>query len=210
MIAKMAVDFTKPNPNLEGDDVIPYSLDLSNANFEWFSTPDQFEYEEYEDNPNVPNLKRNFHYFESDGLDPTNRTLVLFEVKDSEYFNKLSAYNPEYFKEYTITEYNTNSSYDLEANAPIVPNEWIIDAVSIAPINAFRMPTIVEQLDAGWFGVSHQIINVAHMKKEDTNLAIRRKWNGKSYEDTNNSSFDFEIVPASLETAQQGKKEISL
>lgn len=207
LVAKMASDFTKPNPNLEDEDVVPYSFDLTKADFEWFSTADQFENVEYTDNPSVPNLKRNFYYYESDGLDPTNRTLVLFEIKDNKYLEKLSANDAEYFKDYTITEYNTNTSYDLEVNAPVVPNAWIIDAVSIAPINDYKMQTISEDLDAGWFGVSQHIVNVSHMNKEDANLAIRRKWNGKSYEDTNNSSIDFEVVPASLKTAKEGASE---
>lgn len=203
LIAKMAVDFTEPNPN-SGEDGNPNSLNLSKADFEWFSTEEQFEFEDCEDNPNVPNLKRGFFYDDSDGLDPTNRTLVLFEIKEKDYLEKLNLQDPSFYKDYSYTVIGHHGSvFDKNASTPIVPNEWIIDAVNISPLNAYKMPTIAEEMDAGWFGVSNDVVKVSEMKKEDTGLAIRRKWNGKRYEDTNNSSHDFEVVPASLDKAQQ-------
>lgn len=203
MIAKMAVDFTKPNSN-SGEDGNPNSLDLSKANFEWYSTPDQFDSEDCEDNLSVPNLKRSFFYEYSDGLNPTNRTLVLFEKKDNEYFKKLESEDSTYYKYYSYTVVGHHGSvHDADAAAPVVPNEWIIDAVNISPLNAYRMQTISEEMDSGWYGVSREVLKVSEMKKEDTGLAIRRKWNGKRYEDSNNSSHDFEVVPASLETAKK-------
>ena len=202
VIAKMAIDFTKPNET-SGEEGNPLSLDLSKANFEWFSTSDQFDFEDCEDNSSVPNLKRNFFFEGDQGLDPTNRTLVLFEVKDGEYFIKLNAKDPTYFKQYSITvQEHHGGTHDKEAVAPVVPNEWIIDAVNISPTNDYKMKNIDEKMDAGWFGVSQNTIKSSSMKKEDTGISIRRKWNGKSYEDANNSSQDFEIVKASLDKAQ--------
>lgn len=203
LIAKMAVDFTQENPN-SGEDGNPNSLDLSKASFEWYSTPDQFDFEDCEDNPNVPNLKRNFFDEDNAGLDPTNRTLVLFEIKDTEFFNKLQKEDSSYYKQYSYTFVGHHGDvYDQEASTPTLPNEWIIDAVSISPIDAYKMRTIAEELDEGWFGVSRGVVKASEMQKEDTGKAIRRKWNGKRYEDTNNSSVDFEVVPASLETAAE-------
>lgn len=209
-IAKMAVDFTKPNTNADTEDeedepdmLNPHSLDLSKVDFEWLSTSDQFHFEDCEDNSSVPNLKRNFFFEGDQGLDPTNRTLVLFEVKDSEYFTKLNAKDPTYFKQYSITvQEHHGGTHDKEAVAPVVPNEWIIDAVNISPTNDYKMKNIDEKMDAGWFGVSQNTIKSSSMKKEDTGISIRRKWNGKSYEDANNSSLDFEVVKASLDKAQ--------
>lgn len=212
LIAKMAIDFTKDNPVSE-EKGNPLSMDLSKAGFEWYSTSEQFDFEDCEDNTSVPNLKRNFFYSGNadKGLDPTNRTLVLFEAKDKEYFTKIDKEDSEYYKKYSITmHYHHGGSYDLNLTAPIVPNEWIIDAVNISPINDYKMKNISESLDGGWFGVSQRKIPISRMKRENTGLAMRRKWNGKSYEDTNNSSHDFEVVPASLQTAQEaqsGKKQ---
>ena len=210
-IAKMAVDFTKPNTNAEADDEEdepdmgnPLSLDLSKVDFEWF-TPEQIENAERKDNPDVPNLKRSFFYKKSDGVDPTNRTVVLFEPKDKDYITKLENEDAAYYKHYAITIYSANSTYDQDAVAPVAPNEWVIDAVNISPINDYKMRTAAESLDAGWFGVSLHTIQDSGMKKDDTGLAIRRKWNGKRYEDTNNSSLDFEVVKASLDKAQKGQ-----
>ncbi|MBR8712453.1 DUF4876 domain-containing protein [Porphyromonas levii] len=201
VIAKMAIDFTKPNQNSE-EEGNPLSIDLSKANFEWL-TSDQIKEEDCEDNPNVPNLKRGFFLDEDIKFDPTNRTLVLFEVKDNEYFTKLGTKEPTYFKHYSITErHHHGALYDSNTEAPVVPNEWIIDAVNISPLNDYKMRNIGEKIDAGWFGVSQKTLIDAKKKKEDTGKAIRRKWNGKSYEDTNNSSLDFEVVKASLDKAQ--------
>lgn len=211
LVAKIARDFTKDAPSSEDDEEIekgnPLSLDLSKANFEWFSMPEQFEEDTSKDNPKVPNLERKFFYKEdeSKGLNPTNRTLILFEAKDIEYFDKINKNAPEFYKKYTITRYAASNTYDEFWKSPIVPNDWIIDAVNISPINAYKMRNVDEKIDGGWYGVFLREWSVNSMKQKDTGLAIRRKWNGKIYEDTNNSSHDFEVVKASLETAKQGE-----
>lgn len=81
-----------------------------------------------------------------------------------------------------------------------IPNEWVIDAVTICAQKDFLRKRLDDSVDAGYTSV-----------KEDTNdpnvmnysgYALHRKHDGEDYVDNNNSTIDFEKQPASLLTEQ--------
>lgn len=202
LIARMAVDFTKDDPEIEYIG-LPNLVDLSKANFEWLQ-PKQIEDEWRSDNAAVPNLRRKFYYESSGEIGIYGRTLVLFEPKDKDYFTKMYKRDNEFFKSYTVTVHNTGTASDIDYTAPIIPNEWIIDAVNICSLADYKMRNISEDQDKGYYGVSQRYNKYG---EEGAGLAMRRKWNGKIFEDINNSSSDFETVEASILPASKLMKK---
>jgi len=79
----------------------------------------------------------------------------------------------------------------------VLPNEWMVDVVNMAPSETFQWLTSSDQLDAGYAYVAPTGSDVTRFGK-----AVRRKdrmvLNGvRILQDTNNSTDDFEMgVPA--------------
>lgn len=83
-----------------------------------------------------------------------------------------------------------------------VPNEWIVDAVNICPTENINWRVANEALDSGAASVFTQYKIKSSYRESISSRSIVRKHNGKSYEDTNNSTQDFTVQPCSLLTKE--------
>ena len=188
LIADNAMDHTEANPN---------SFDLSTADLEWYDVSSSAGATDV-DNPNVPNMDKIYCYtytiwvphnqgHKSFGLArfPEGLTTEQYFATDSLYLQ----YNYE-----IVTAAGT---YSQSKKSYMLPNEWIVDAVNMAPSSTFEWLTFSDRLDAGYAYVAPTGSDVTRFGK-----AVRRKTLGTMndhlvLQDTNNSSDDFEMgVPA--------------
>lgn len=183
LIADNAMNHLEANSN---------SFDLSKADFEWFDVSSSAGITDV-DNPDVTNLDKLYCYtytiwvphnqgHKSFGLArfPDGMNEDIYFATDSFYL----AYNYE-----LVTEAGT---FSQSKKSYILPNEWIVDAVNLAPSETFQWLTVSDRLDAGYTYVAPTGSDVTRFGK-----AVRRKtlgiMNGRRLlKDTNNSTDDFE------------------
>ncbi len=184
LIADNAMDHTAANAN---------SFDLSQADFEWYDVSSSAGATDV-DNPDVPNLDKLYCYtytiwvphnqgHKSFGLArfPEGMTAEQYFATDSFYIQ----YNYE-----LVTSAGT---FSQSKKSYVLPNEWIVDAVNMAPSETFQWLTFSEKLDAGYAYVAPTGSDVTRFGK-----AVRRKTKGTIndrlvLQDTNNSTDDFEM-----------------
>lgn len=187
LIADNAMNHTEANIN---------SFDLSNADFEWYDLSSSAGVTDV-DNPDVTNLDKLYCYtytiwvphnqgHKSFGLArfPEGMTAELYFQTDSFYLS----YNYE-----LVTAAGT---FSQSKKSYVLPNEWIVDAVNLAPSETFQWLTISDKLDAGYTYVAPTGSDVTRFGK-----AVRRKTKGilngvRVLQDTNNSTDDFETAVA--------------
>ena len=183
LIADNAMDHTEANAN---------SFDLSSADFEWYDLSSSAGIADV-DNPGVPNLDKLYCYtytiwvphnqgHKSFGLArfPEGMNEEIYFATDSFYL----AYNYE-----LVTAAGT---FSQSKKSYVLPNEWIVDAVNMAPSETFQWLTFSDRLDAGYTYVAPTGSDVTRFGK-----AVRRKTLGimngrRQLMDTNNSTDDFE------------------
>jgi hypothetical protein len=79
----------------------------------------------------------------------------------------------------------------------ILPNEWIVDAVNLAPSETFQWLTFSDKLDAGYTYVAPTGSDVTRFGKAVRRKTLRYDEGRRFLQDTNNSTDDFEPgVPA--------------
>lgn len=188
LIADNAMNHTEANSR---------SFDLSKADFEWYDVSSSAGVTDV-DNPEVPNMDKLYCYtftiwvphnqgHKSFGLArfPEGVTAEQYFATDSLYIS----YNYE-----LVTAAGT---FSQSKKSYILPNEWIVDAVNLAPSETFQWLTFSDKLDAGYTYVAPTGSDVTRFGK-----AVRRKTQrydeGRRFlQDTNNSTDDFEPgVPA--------------
>lgn len=191
LVARAAMDHTQDRE--DGQKGCPTSLDLSKADFQWM-TPDQIEEDELPVSKNVPSLK--VVYADNSFGDQDSRVMEIHQGTGLLALAKLGVDNAKLeSSEYEwSTTYKSLGSHAHTGNATMlkIPNDWIIDAVNLCPKEGFKWYIASKDLDKGWTNTIDGISKVRPLGK-----ALRRKHNGKSYEDTNNSTTDFEEVEAS-------------
>ena len=184
LIADNGMDHTAANSN---------SFDLSDADYEWYDVSSSAGATDV-DNPAVPNMDKLYCYtytiwvphnqgHKSFGLArfPEGVTAEQYFATDSLYLS----YNYE-----LVTSAGT---FSQSKKSYVLPNEWIVDAVNMAPSETFQWLTFSDKLDAGYAYVAPTGSDVTRFGK-----AVRRKTkeitNGRRVlQDTNNSSDDFEM-----------------
>lgn len=92
---------------------------------------------------------------------------------------------------------HTHTNHYIPTATPI-PNEWIVDAVTICPVEQFNMNVASKKLEDGWTSIERTLHYDRNMTKDLFGQALYRKHNGNTYEDSNNSTVDFEVKKASL------------
>jgi hypothetical protein len=156
------------------------SIDLRGANFEIKKSDD----DEDPDNPQVPNLSNILGE-----LVLSNQGNKSFAIARLPKGMTASQYLAEYKYNYTYRE--TGVDFDIPQENYKIPNQWIVDAVNLAPKEEFQWLLTSEALDSGWtYSSESQGDNGRYGK------AVRRKVTnsdaGKiNYQDTNNSTADF-------------------
>ena len=184
LIADNAMDHTAANAN---------SFDLSQADFEWYDVSSSAGATDV-DNPDVPNLDKLYCYtytiwvphnqgHKSFGLArfPEGMTAEQYFATDSFYI------------QYDYELVTSAGTFSQSKKSYVLPNEWIVDAVNMAPSETFQWLTFSEKLDAGYAYVAPTGSDVTRFGK-----AVRRKTKGTIndrlvLQDTNNSTDDFEM-----------------
>lgn len=202
----------------------PLSFDFSNADWEWlpegYADGDDFEY--LPDNEKVPNMVDIYNEdvqfqnvagpFTIDPRKTDSRGIALVDLHTDtpndpeavkEAITNRDKSKPVYWWPYTAIQVNISNEFEGTQICIALPKAWCIDAVTMSPKSNFRWLAFPKDIDKGAFGA-----NVSHKTqfaytKEELGLAIRRKHDGLKFVDNDNSSFDFETVPASLSDWQK-------
>lgn len=188
LIADNAMNHTAANAN---------SFDLSTADFEWYDVSSSAGATDV-DNPDVTNLDKLYCYTQTIWV-PHNQGHKSFGlarfpegVTEEAYFATDSLY-----VKYDYEVVTSAGTFSQSRKSYMIPNEWIVDMVNMAPSETFQWLTSSDKLDAGYAYVAPTGSDVTRFGK-----AVRRKTkvtlNGvRTLQDTNNSSDDFEMgVPA--------------
>ena len=184
LIADNGMDHTEVNVN---------SFDLSTADFEWYDVSSSAGATDV-DNPNVTNLDKLYCYTQTIWV-PHNQGHKSFGlarfpagVTAEQYFATDSLY-----VKYDYEVVTSAGTFSQSRKSYMIPNEWIVDMVNMAPSETFQWLTSSDKLDAGYAYVAPTGSDVTRFGK-----AVRRKTkailNGvRVLQDTNNSTDDFEM-----------------
>ena len=175
----------------------PASIDLSGADFEWFTNSTSSSVVDA-DNPAVPNLNMLYNYTKTIWIlnKQANKAYLIGrlpkDVTPEDYLNKYT-YTYKYELATGMTSKDITSYY--------FPNEWIIDAVNLSPRNSYVWNVTNSALDMGFASVG-----LNNTIAENAGKAVVRKIektvDGRAVlKDTNNSTEDFDhAVNATLLT----------
>ena len=204
VIANHAVDHAKDyekylednGENLKEYEGIDQFLDLSKADFEWSPSTDK------NNNPNVPDLtpitpnRAMATVSEAVGLALVRlpwspATFAQFEKRNPEADKKAKVKNPIHYINVTNTDF-------ADFMAIEIPFNKVIDCMTICPRRRFQMKP--STLDKGFLGVAED--NFSSYSNENIlkvmGLSLQRKFDGKGFVDTDNTTLDFEVKPATL------------
>lgn len=204
VIANHAIDHAKDyekylddnGENLKEYEGIDQFLDLSKADFEWSPGTDK------NNNPNVPDLmpitpgRAMSTISEAVGLALVRlpwspATFAQYEKRNAEADKKAKVKNPVHYINVTNTDF-------ADFIAVEIPFNNVIDCMTICPRKRFLMKP--SKLDKGFLGVTEE--NFSTYNNENLlkvmGLSLQRKFDGKGFVDTDNTTTDFEVKPASL------------
>jgi|GEM_PF-38533 hypothetical protein len=182
--------------NLKEYEGIDQFLDLSKADFEWSPSTDK------NNNPNVPDLmpitpsRAMSTISEAVGLALVRlpwspATFAQYEKRNAEADKKAKVKNPVHYINVTNTDF-------ADFIAVEIPFNNVIDCMTICPRRRFLMKP--SKLDKGFLGVAEE--NFSTYSNENIlkvmGLSLQRKFDGKGFVDTDNTTTDFEVKPASL------------
>ena len=182
--------------NLKEYEGIDQFLDLSKADFEWSPSTDK------NNNPNVPDLmpitpsRAMSTISEAVGLALVRlpwspATFAQYEKRNAEADKKAKVKNPVHYINVTNTDF-------ADFIAVEIPFNNVIDCMTICPRRRFLMKP--SKLDKGFLGVAEE--NFSTYNNENIlkvmGLSLQRKFDGKGFVDTDNTTTDFEVKPASL------------
>ena len=204
VIANHAIDHAKDyekylddnGENLKEYEGIDQFLDLSKADFEWSPSTDK------NNNPNVPDLtpitpsRAMATVSEAVGLALVRlpwspATFAQFAKRNPEADKKAKVENPIHYINVTNTDF-------ADFVAVEIPFGKVIDCMTICPRKRFQMRP--SKLDKGFLGVAEE--NFSTYNNENIlkvmGLSLQRKFDGKGFVDTDNTTLDFEVKPATL------------
>ena len=204
VIANHAIDHAKDyekylddnGENLKEYEGIDQFLDLSKADFEWSPSTDK------NNNPNVPDLmpitpgRAMSTISEAVGLALVRlpwspATFAQYEKRNAEADKKAKVKNPVHYINVTNTDF-------ADFIAVEIPFNNVIDCMTICPRKRFLMKP--SKLDKGFLGVTEE--NFSSYNNENLlkvmGLSLQLKFDGKGFVDTDNTTTDFEVKPASL------------
>lgn len=190
--------------NLKEYEGIDQFLDLSKADFEWSPSTDK------NNNPNVPDLtpitpsRAMATVSEAVGLALVRlpwspATFAQFAKRNPEADKKAKVENPIHYINVTNTDF-------ADFVAVEIPFSKVIDCMTICPRKRFQMRP--SKLDKGFLGVAEE--NFSTYNNENIlkvmGLSLQRKFDGKGFVDTDNTTLDFEVKPASLSRPKAADK----
>lgn len=173
------------------------SFDLSKANFEWYDVSSVPSFLDI-DTP-TPNLDKWYCYTKSIFI-MHNRGFKAYGIA------RIPVNKETYLKDYLYT-YNYDlvtaaGTYSMSGKGYRLPNEWIVDVVNLSVESEFQWNVSAPSLDSGWTYCG----NTDHDKTRYFH-SVRRKLlrvteDGRAiFQDTNNSSADFNayVIPSEIE-----------
>ena len=174
------------------------SFDLTHADVEWYDES-QVASQQDTDNPDVPNMIKVFSY---------SKSITILDQAQRAFGIARLGIPPEQF----LAENEYVATYDLVTAAGTfnrtkdgcykVPNEWVLDVVTLAPSDNYAWNVTSPALDCGWTYVAQNASDKTRFFK-----SVRRKMlyineeGNPVYKDTNNSSEDFNarVTPSEIE-----------
>ena len=204
VIANYAVDHAKTfkkylednGENLKEYEGYDQFLDLTKADFEWSPSTDK------NNNPNVPDLmpissgRAMATVAEAVGLALVRlpwspATFAQFEKRDAEADKKSKVKNPIHY-------INVTNTHLKDFLAVEIPFNKVVDCMTICPRKRFQMRP--SKLDKGFLGVNEEDFSSYNNENilKVMGLSLQRKFDGKGFVDTDNTTTDFEVKPASL------------
>lgn len=204
VIANYAVDHAKTfkkylednGENLKEYEGYDQFLDLTKADFEWSPSTDK------NNNPNVPDLmpissgRAMATVAEAVGLALVRlpwspATFAQFEKRDAEADKKSKVKNPIHY-------INVTNTHLKDFLAVEIPFNKVVDCMTICPRKRFQMRP--SKLDKGFLGVNEEDFSTYNNENilKVMGLSLQRKFDGKGFVDTDNTTTDFEVKPASL------------
>lgn len=206
VVAKRAIDHAQAfvkSIEAEGETVKGYEgydqlLDLSKADFEWDAANDA------DNNAAVPDLLpissgRAFSSIaEAVGLALVR--LPWSPAAFKEAAQRAEAGGPK-AKGNTVVHYvNVTNTHFGDFLVVEIPFDKVIDCLTICPRKRFQMRP--SKLDKGFLGVSEDDFSTFKITSNEIlkvmGLSLQRKFDGKGFVDTDNTTTDFEVKPASL------------
>ena len=182
--------------NLKEYEGIDQFLDLSKADFEWSPSTDK------NNNPNVPDLmpissgRAMATVAEAVGLALVRlpwspATFAQFAKRDAEADKKSKVKNPIHY-------INVTNTHLKDFLAVEIPFNKVVDCMTICPRKRFQMRP--SKLDKGFLGVNEEDFSSYNNENilKVMGLSLQRKFDGKGFVDTDNTTTDFEVKPASL------------
>lgn len=214
-IAKIAHDHTKPGEDGEESTYCENSYDLSKVDFEWGTVEQIKNEDEFPENPNVPNMLTIYPTEASEQSAPPrliseNGALALIRIPAEVTAQKLLTGDEYIWKTYWTSEEkeggggiagNTGHTHDNDFDPVVflkIPNEWVVDVVQICPQHEFQWNVVADKLDKGYCSVYTSSSDKRSNPQGFTGKSLRRKHDGKKFVDNNDSTIDFEVVPATL------------
>lgn len=215
IIAKKAINHKKDFEDMmkeDGEDLSAYDykslIDLSGAAYTWSEAPEGskavylptiFKAGGIKKAENAAEAWEEGNTFEIDGT----MSLALIRPKTSieeikkTYLAEAAKPTKEQSKStfFQLVEY-LGTMHNNEVISLKIPNDQVIDAVVVCPMGDRKMQVLSQELDKG----SHGVAQKGDDKEKNAGKAIVRKWNGKTYEDQNNSTSDFEVKPVNPTT----------
>ena len=204
VIANHAIDHAKDyekylddnGENLKEYEGIDQFLDLSKADFEWSPSTDK------NNNPNVPDLmpissgRAMATVAEAVGLALVRlpwspATFAQFAKRDAEADKKSKVKNPIHY-------INVTNTHLKDFLAVEIPFDKVVDCMTICPRKRFQMRP--SKLDKGFLGVNEEDFSSYNNENilKVMGLSLQRKFDGKGFVDTDNTTLDFEVKPATL------------
>ena len=204
VIANYAVDHAKTfekylednGENLKEYEGYDQFLDLTKADFEWSPSTDK------NNNPNVPDLmpissdRAMATVAEAVGLALVRlpwspATFAQFAKRDAEADKKSKVKNPIHY-------INVTNTHLKDFLAVEIPFNKVVDCITICPRKRFQMRP--SKLDKGFLGVNEEDFSTYNNENilKVMGLSLQRKFDGKGFVDTDNTTTDFEVKPASL------------
>ena len=204
VIANYAVDHAKTfekylednGENLKEYEGYDQFLDLTKADFEWSPSTDK------NNNPNVPDLmpissdRAMATVAEAVGLALVRlpwspATFAQFAKRDAEADKKSKVKNPIHY-------INVTNTHLKDFLAVEIPFNKVVDCMTICPRKRFQMRP--SKLDKGFLGVNEEDFSTYNNENilKVMGLSLQRKFDGKGFVDTDNTTTDFEVKPASL------------
>ncbi|MBD5210911.1 MAG: DUF4876 domain-containing protein [Bacteroidales bacterium] len=174
------------------------SFDLTHADVEWYDES-QVASQQDTDNPDVPNMDKVFSY---------SRSITILDQSQRAFgIARLGVDADTYLAEYAYT-----ATYEMVLTAgtfPMtkkdcykLPNEWVLDVVTLAPQDNYAWNVTSPSLDCGWSYVAQNTTDKTRFFK-----SVRRKMlyineqGNPVLKDTNNSTDDFNarVTPSEIE-----------